>query len=110
MNKENIKAGPTAYDSGQRVEIRYVAYCDILGFSNKILSDFDHTLEVYKDFGKSMTEFAANEVQATMYSDAILITAMVLGKVLSAVQSLWFLALRNDLMIRGAIAKGRYWE
>jgi hypothetical protein len=111
VNEENNSAKSVVHASGDNgVEVRYVAYCDILGFSNKILSDFDRTLGVYKDFGKSMAEFAVKEVRATMYSDAILVTAMLLGKVLSAVQQLWFLALRNDLMIRGAITKGRYWE
>ena len=33
------------------VDTRYVAYCDILGFSNRILTDFDRTLELYKQFG-----------------------------------------------------------
>jgi hypothetical protein len=111
MNEGNNENSPVVQENGiNRGDIRYVAYCDILGFSNKILSDFDRTLGVYKEFGKSMAEFAVNEVQATMYSDAILVTAALLGKVLSAVQQLWFLALRNDLMIRGAIARGRYWE
>jgi len=95
---------------GDGIEVRHIAFCDILGFSNKIMSDFNRTLEVYKEFRKSMFEFRTKEVQATMYSDAILITAMSLGNALSAVQSLWFLALRLNLMIRGAVTKGRYWE
>ena len=45
-----------------------------------------------------------------MYSDAILITAMSLARVLQAAQGLWFFALANNFMIRGAITKGRYWE
>jgi len=45
-----------------------------------------------------------------MYSDAILIIGNSLGRVLSAIQNLWFIALANDLMIRGAITMGRYWE
>ncbi len=91
-------------------DVRYVAFCDILGFSNKILDDFEGTLAVYKEFGNSLADFPIQEVQATMYSDAILITAESLGRVLSAVQALWFVALSHDLMIRGAITKGRYWE
>jgi len=45
-----------------------------------------------------------------MCSDAVLITGKSLGPVSSAIQSLWFFALASDLMIRGAITKGRYWE
>lgn len=45
-----------------------------------------------------------------MYSDAILLTASSLGRLLGAAQGVWFFALAHDLMIRGAITKGRYWE
>ncbi len=92
------------------VETRFVAFCDILGFSNRILVDFGQALEVYKQFGDSLSDEKFKEVHATMYSDAILLTADSLARLLVAVQMLWFLALRNDLMIRGAITKGRYWE
>jgi hypothetical protein len=109
MNQNNTVPEPSSRDS-ETVDVRYVAFCDILGFSNRVLADFDGTLEVYQQFGAEMASFSAKEVQATMYSDAILITATSLAKVLGAVQNLWFLALANDLMIRGAITKGRYWE
>jgi len=34
---------------------RYVGFCDILGFSNRILTNFDGTLEIYKAFGSTMS-------------------------------------------------------
>jgi hypothetical protein len=89
---------------------RYIGFCDILGFSNRILSDFDGTLKVYQQFAQSFASLPAPETEATMYSDAILITGTSLGRIACAIQNLWFVALINDLMIRGAIAKGRYWE
>ncbi|CAB3792511.1 hypothetical protein [Pararobbsia alpina] len=46
----------------------------------------------------------------TMYSDAILLTADELWPLLSAVQVLWFIALTENLMLRGGIAYGKYWE
>ncbi len=88
----------------------YVAFCDVLGFSNKILADFDGTLEIYRKFGESLASLPIPEVTATMYSDAILITSKNLARILSAVQGLWFVALAHDLMIRGAITQGRYWS
>jgi hypothetical protein len=93
-------------------DTRYAAYCDILGFSSRIQTDFDAALSAYRQFVDSMSnaESALVEVQATMYSDAVLITGASLPHVLRAVQNLWFMALINDLMIRGAIAHGRYWE
>lgn len=74
------------------------------------MADFDATLKVYQSFGNDMSSLPFTEVEVTLYSDAILITGRSLDRVLVAVQNLWFRALANDLMIRGAITKGRYWE
>jgi len=106
-NGATSTAGETNTDE---LDTRYVGFCDILGFSNRILGDFNKTLEIYKHFGKSLSSLPTKDVQVTMYSDAVLITGKSLGRVLSSVQSLWFAALLHDLMIRGAITKGRYWE
>jgi hypothetical protein len=92
------------------IDSRYVGFCDILGFSNRILTDFDETLNVYKQFANTLLSLPVNKVEVTMYSDAILVVGDSLGPVSSAIQSLWFIALANDLMVRGAITKGRYWE
>ncbi len=108
---EESNPSPPATQVAPDADNRYVVFCDILGFSNRILVDFDQALEVYKQFGESLSsDFHFNEVKATMYSDAILLTADSLARLLVAVQMLWFLALQNNLMIRGAITKGRYWE
>jgi|SRR5712664_3084320 len=92
---------------------RYVGFCDILGFSNRILTDFDGTVEIYKQFGDVLTSVPAKGeegVEITVYSDAVLVTGQALGRVAGAIQNVWFLALAHNLMIRGAITKGRYWE
>ena len=93
-------------------EPHYVAFCDILGFSNMVASDFDRTLEIYKGLAKLLGQhnFTSIEVKMTMYSDSILIVGKELRSVLSAVQGIWFFALASDLMLRGGIVKGRYWE
>jgi|HubBroStandDraft_4_1064222.scaffolds.fasta_scaffold03255_6 hypothetical protein len=91
-------------------DVRYVAFCDILGFSNRILSDFNATQKAYQEFASLMSNPVVEEVTTTMYSDAILMTGESLGKILSAVQSVWFFALAQNLMICGAITQGRYWE
>ena len=111
MNDEKNIAVPAAGETSRDgLDIRYVGFCDILGFSNRILTDFDGTLKIYRQFGVSLSGLPVKGAQVTMYSDAILITGESLGWVLSAVQNLWFVALMHDLMIRGAITKGRYWE
>ncbi len=108
---EDTNTSPTEDMAGfGEIENRYVAFCDILGFSNRIVSDFDRTLEIYKEFGQSMSKMPASAVQITMYSDAILITARELDKILIATQSLLFVALSHQLMVRGAITRGKYWE
>src|SRR6267154_3202490 len=89
---------------------RYVGFCDILGFSDRILSDFDGTLKVYQEFAQSFSSLSSDQAEVTIYSDAILVTGHSLGRVACAIQNLWFIALANDLMIRGAITHGRYWQ
>lgn len=92
-------------------DYRYVAFCDILGFSNQIMNDFEKALNAYRQFADSLTELGVgDDVRVTMYSDAILVTGTTLSKVLSAVQTVWFMALFRDLMIRGAVTQGQYWE
>jgi hypothetical protein len=81
-----------------------------LGFSNRILSDFDKTLEAYKEFGDLLSSITQKGVEVTMYSDAVLITSDSLAPTLSAIQNLWFAALVHNLMLRGAVTKGKYWE
>jgi len=109
-DEKNIVVPVEGEPNKDGLDIRYVAFCDILGFSNRILTDFDRTLELYKQFGATVSSLPIKGTQVTMYSDAVLVTGESLGRVLSAVQALWFVALANDLMIRGAITKGRYWE
>jgi hypothetical protein len=94
----------------ETADTRFVAFCDILGFSNKILTNFEETLRVYREFGRRLSERTMDHVEITMYSDAILITSPHLGRVLAAVQMLWMTALFDDLMIRGAVTRGRYWQ
>jgi hypothetical protein len=61
-------------------------------------------------FGDFITTFPYRDVRLTIYSDAVLLTSTSLVRISEAVQSLWFIALQHDLMIRGAITQGKYWE
>ena len=88
----------------------YVAYCDILGFSDLTTSRFDETLEFYSDFGRLITEFEQQDVEVAIYSDSILLTSRSLARICQAVQNTWFFALHFNMMIRGAITQGKYWE
>ncbi|WP_374626396.1 hypothetical protein [Pandoraea sp.] len=105
---ENIV--PTATNAIETITNKYVAFCDILGFSNKLAHDFDKTLDVYRRFGERLDPTLFPGVELTVYSDAILLTCDELWPLLKAVQILWFVAMTEDLMIRGGISYGRYWE
>lgn len=88
----------------------YVAYCDILGFSEFTTSHFDETVKIYSDFAKVITDFAQEDVEIAIYSDSVLLTSASLVRIAQAVQNIWFFALQHNMMIRGAITQGKYWE
>jgi hypothetical protein len=109
VDEENTAAGGASQPREVIPEL-YVAFCDILGFANRIANDFEGTLDTYRNFGQSLAGIPLQEVEVTIYSDAVLVVGESLSRVLSAVQTLWFIALAHDLMLRGAITKGRYWQ
>lgn len=109
-HKNDVLRSNAAADAVEDISMKYVAFCDILGFSNKIATDFDETLKIYRQFGDRLEPTLFGNVRMTMYSDAILLTADELWPLLSAVQVLWFIALTENLMLRGGIAYGKYWE
>lgn len=91
--------------------MRYVAYCDVLGFSNAVVNLFEHTIAVYAEFMERMRDWPFPEkAEISIYSDSILIVSDELPPVIHAVKNLWFATLSQDWLIRGGIAYGRYWE
>lgn len=93
------------------VEIRFVAFCDILGFSNRIQTNFEETIQLYRSFAAEFSQLVEGDpIEVTIYSDAVLITSKELVPVLRAAQALWFMALMQDLVVRGAVTRGRYWS
>lgn len=94
-----------------KIRMRYVAFCDVLGFSNAVQNLFEETLSVYAEFMRLMRDWPMPEkAEVSIYSDSILIVADDLPSILHAVKNLWFATLTHDWMIRGGIAYGRYWE
>lgn len=91
--------------------MRYVAFCDVLGFANAVQERFEETIETYDQFARMVGEWPFPEkVEICVYSDSILILSDELAPLLNAVQSLSFATLAHDFLIRGGIAYGRYWE
>src|SRR5258705_10321367 len=90
---------------------KYVAFCDVLGFSNAVLNRFDETIAVYANFIGRMRRWPLpDKVVLSMYSDSILLVSDDLHPMLQALQSLWFATLTQDWMIRGGVAYGKFWE
>lgn len=93
------------------VSNKYVAFCDVLGFSHAVENHFDATIRLYKEFKDRIAEWPFPEkANVSVYSDSILIVCDELPPLLYAVQSLWFATLTQDWLIRGGIAYGKYWE
>lgn len=90
---------------------KYVAYCDVLGFSHAVENHFEATIRLYKEFKEKISDWPFPEkVNVSVYSDSIFIVCDELPPLLYAVQSLWFATLTQDWLIRGGIAYGKYWE
>lgn len=93
------------------IEIRFVAFCDVLGFASRIQTNFEETIKDYRSFAAEFSQIVEGDpIDVTIYSDAVLITSKELLPVLRGAQALWFMALMQNLMIRGAVTKGRYWS
>lgn len=90
---------------------KYVAFCDVLGFSHAVENHFDATIRLYMEFKERISDWPFPEkARISVYSDSILVVCAELPPLLYAVQSLWFATLTQDWLIRGGVAYGKYWE
>ena len=100
-----------ASDGNEPIPHKYVAFCDVLGFSYAVENQFDATIRLYKEFKDRIADWPFPEkANVSVYSDSILIVCDELPPLLYAVQSLWFATLTQGWLIRGGIAYGKYWE
>jgi hypothetical protein len=91
--------------------MKYVGFCDVLGFSATVLNDFEATIAVYQRFREDVRKWPfPAKVKVSVYSDSILVVGDELQPVLDAIVGLQWAALRLDWLIRGGISYGRYWE
>jgi hypothetical protein len=90
---------------------QYVAYCDVLGFSAAVISDFEATIWVYREFMEDVRKWPfPPKARVSVYSDSILVVGSELPPVLHTVNALCWATLRHKWLIRGGVAYGRYWE
>ncbi|MBK9594468.1 MAG: hypothetical protein IPO57_03610 [Rhodocyclales bacterium] len=91
--------------------MKYVGFCDILGFSSAVLKDIDATLVVYREFQNTIRKWPfAERAPVSVYSDSIMVVGDELPPVLHTIGALNWAALLHGWLIRGGIAYGRYWE
>src|SRR5450759_4271114 len=93
------------------VPMKYVGFCDVLGFSSAFLNDINATIALYQQFRSDVRTLPLPaRAQISVYSDAILVVSDELPAVLHTIAALNWVALMQDWLIRGGIAYGKYWE
>ncbi|GIK84790.1 MAG: hypothetical protein BroJett026_02710 [Betaproteobacteria bacterium] len=91
--------------------LKYVGFCDVLGFSSAVLHDFDASIALYQQFRSDVRQWPfPPKAQVSVYSDSILIVSDELPDVVNAIVALHWAALMRDWLIRGGVAYGKYWE
>lgn len=92
-------------------QMKYVGFCDVLGFSAAVLNNFDATIALYQQFRQDVRgwPFPA-KAKVSVYSDSILVVGDELPPVLHTIVALQWAALTQDWLVRGGVAYGRYWE
>jgi hypothetical protein len=90
------------------LRVRHVAFLDVLGFSAKVLSDFNGTVSLYEELvsGWQIHNRVYSQVQLTIYSDSMILVSNELPPLLQAVTSLHMITMGLSCMLRGGIATG----
>ncbi len=93
-------------------ELVYACYADILGFSAKTTQDFNGAAETYRELvGRwRLQRELYPDVRLRIYSDALLLTTGDLGRLIQAAQTLSFVCLLANVLIRGGISYGMHIE
>lgn len=92
------------------IENKYVAFCDILGFSNSVISEFEEIAERYNQFKEEVKGHGFLSLKISIYSDSIMIVGNDLIEVCQVVQILLWTTLRYDWIVRGGIGFGKHWK
>ena len=93
----------------QTFKERYVAYCDILGFSNLVIADFEKTLTIYGEFKSELAKRQLGNLTVSLYSDSIIIVGDNVIEIAQTVQILLWTCLKYKWIVRGGIAYGKHW-
>jgi hypothetical protein len=103
---------PTRVFDPDKVEHKYCAFVDVLGFSAATQRDFGSVLELYErlleksDFVASLS----SAIQVTVVSDAFVLVSDKLEVVIGMTQTLQWQLLMEYCLVRGGIAYGKHAE
>ncbi len=91
--------------------MKYVGFCDVLGFSSAVMNDFDATIALYQQFRTDVKKWPfTSRAKVSVYSDSILVVSEELPAIVNTIVALNWAALMQNWLIRGGIAYGRHWE
>lgn len=114
IDKEKLETINEPFEPLKNVvpENKYVAFIDILGFSNQVLEKFDKITEIYQEIIDSVriVEVVKNDVSIQIYSDSILLSSTDLNPLTLVVNTILMQTLRNGFLVRGGIGYGQHIE
>lgn len=90
------------------LQVRHVAFLDVLGFGAKVLSDIRGTVSLYEELvrGWQFHNRIYSQVQLTIYSDSMILVSDELPPLLQAITSLHMITMGLSCILRGGVASG----
>jgi hypothetical protein len=105
---------PRFHLEGSNASTRYVAFLDVLGFGQRVRTDFAAAVEFYNEALGMATQLIHagmfTDLTVRVLSDSIVVTGTRLVEVVETVRGLQFGAFANDCLLRGGIALGKHVE
>jgi hypothetical protein len=112
IDKDKLQEFETRYRPFDKVPVdhKYVAFLDVLGFSNMVTNKFEQTLEIYEKLidAMRMHEIVDTGVSLQIYSDSILLVSDNLASILQAAGLVQFTTLFEGFLVRGGIGYGKH--
>jgi hypothetical protein len=93
--------------------MQYVALLDVLGFANRVTSEFDKTIFQYDELITNLTMLQKDDklkVTIRIFSDSILVVSPDLISIVQSVTFVQWGALLCDCLLRGGVAHGKHTE
>jgi hypothetical protein len=112
IDRDKLQEFETRYKPFENVPVdhKYVAFLDVLGFSNMVTDKFDQTLEIYEKLidAMRMHEIVDTGVSLQIYSDSILLISDSLSSILQIAGMVQFTTLFEGFLVRGGIGYGKH--